>query len=1852
MLYLSPQLIQDLGIFPFLNNKVASLQELCKNVIQENGHCDLYEKYTSQVEKINENYKVYDDFWPYPSDMLTILFDDEPDNFEIFIENEQQKFEIYLLPSTESDFLSEIIIDKNEWQKICCFIGSETASHAFTIHVRLIALELHDLHYEDSHFWDSALYQLEGTVWWFYLFDVLTHSPSRRYLMCHQVDQYETETINEMIITLKCSMSWIRYLTKKTKLLENDEFGTESLMRLTSRNLTLGSLYDDKYKCNTLMQCGDIESNPGPVMSKMTSQIFGIETATNGLKELNDFLNNDLKREVEEVIANIMNLTDQRINDINLLTNIHLQEFKDIAIKSLDDFRKIKNKTIQFMSLILLSVFLFKTGYEKTAIFSVISAILISFDVPAKLLVLFNKYEEEKLSQSGSEGSEETQMIKTVGLLSSFFLLDKIPSSNQIQQLCRSLDNYSKGLRGAKNLWAEVGNIWKTIKTWLDNMIYRIPDELKSQEEQIIKWVEKIAHYSDLVIKKKAMLDIDQSLEITNLYKQGITFRKWAYQSRSPLSLVQLINSNITTAQQLYTYAEKNNTLDGGLRVKPLCITLFGESQIGKSTVVLPLAHDIMIEAGMRDEKKMKQQIYARQAETEFWDGYQNQFCIIYDDALATKDDAANPNVELAEMIRTINIFPHHLHMASLEDKNTYNTSELVILTVNDINAKISSLTYEDAFYNRIFDNCYEVVPKKEFRETINLGGGQIKIKLDKNKLKQHLLTLKQPVSLEIYEFYKYKRVIINGKAQIVKEEIPALDFKSFSALMQRNWRENKMAYQDRNVFLENRIKERILEAQIGEDEFHDSENFSLNWSGLPTITSDESFDDYIARNLTFIDGFANLAEIENAILSSDRAVEYADRLQLIKATSPPIRNYIYEIRTIFSEWYKRANLKLQSLINLKFPIFKYISIIMGVLSIGGVAYAFYTKYSSKNIRKFIINDELTREELNSNLEYLAFNRSNLTDKEHNDLFGKCTRQFKNLERREMESEIVHSSPDIREVKVKQLRSEIVHSSPDVREGRVKQLRSEGAIYSSEGVKDANCLELGMNILQNNLYSMEVIHNNKTAWYGNVLFIKGYVILMPRHFIRELVLSKITNGIVRLSRTGKAGKEFTNMIEFPTSELVNSDLSLNRVVEINNKDGSMMDAVLCLPDPKINKIHAHADITKHFITEDLQQKMVGEANAYIFGYSRANNVLSSHLKEARKVFPSTVPFNISSVKNEIIEQRDGYDYIASTIKGDCGGMVLIRSKIINRKIIAMHVAGNTNEQAYGVRLNVEILERHLKLLTEKFGFVSQVALHINNEITDETNEAPDGIFPSFGKVSIPLYSSSKTKLTPSILYNKLRTSITQPALLFPFIKDGQIIDPGRLGLEKCGVNTVLINPAYIKWAKNCVAMKLNINTKELDIKSYCRTLTYEEAVQGTDDDYMGPINRSSSPGYPFNSDPFYKNNKKGKSYWLGFGEAYEFDTKAALELRKLVDDLENDCSNGIISGVICADTKKDERRPIEKVKAGKTRMFSACPMHYVILFRKYFLGFSAWIMHNRNANDISVGTNVYSSEWDFIARKLQRKGQHVIAGDFSNFDGSLNNAVMWAIFDIVNEWYKRYDADIVKEKIRFSLWVHLVNSVHIYENNLYQWTHSQPSGNPFTVILNSIYNCLIMRISYLVVMEKIDLSLCNMKSFEKHVSMVCYGDDNCLNISNEIIELYNQKTITNAMDTLGHTYTDEAKQVDGAISRTLTDIRFLKRNFIKHSSDTVYVAPLAIEVIYDMINWVRENEVDPNELLRTNIETSLMEMSLHGEEIYNNYVKELLSIEEIYDLGVQIMSYAENRFKIEHCDHLGVSPTN
>jgi hypothetical protein len=259
-------------------------------------------------------------------------------------------------------------------------------------------------------------------------------------------------------------------------------------------------------------------------------------------------------------------------------------------------------------------------------------------------------------------------------------------------------------------------------------------------------------------------------------------------------------------------------------------------------------------------------------------------------------------------------------------------------------------------------------------------------------------------------------------------------------------------------------------------------------------------------------------------------------------------------------------------------------------------------------------------------------------------------------------------------------------------------------------------------------------------------------------------------------------------------------------------------------------------------------------------------------------------------------------------------------------------------------------------------------------------------------------------------------------------------------------------------------------------------------------------------------------------------------------------------------------------------------------------------------MDNRIHNEIALGTNVYSQDWANIQRHLTSKSQHIIAGDFSNFDGSLNSQILFRIIDVISGWYNDGEENAL---IRRVLGEYLFNSTWILRGHLVQLNHSQPSGNPLTTLINCMYNMFIFRYVYLLAKQENNFVV-SLADFTKYIKGIYYGDDSVVAIAPSVIDWFNQHTITALMKKTGHVYTDETKSGNPPRYRCLHDVTFLKREFRKVGGE--WLAPLSRETIQDMIMWMHDTITDDEAVSQTT-RMAAFEASLHGAKYFDYFTK-------------------------------------
>nr|QPZ88394.1 nonstructural polyprotein [Soybean thrips picorna-like virus 10] len=730
-----------------------------------------------------------------------------------------------------------------------------------------------------------------------------------------------------------------------------------------------------------------------------------------------------------------------------------------------------------------------------------------------------------------------------------------------------------------------------------------------------------------------------------------------------------------------------------------------------------------------------------------------------------------------------------------------------------------------------------------------------------------------------------------------------------------------------------------------------------------------------------------------------------------------------------------------------------------------------------------------------------------------------------------------------------------------------------------EMARDQTAQDLITNKVLTNTYKITRVRDGERRALLNGVFVVDRVMLTARHLMTVLLDTD------QLEIENIHGAVHT----VPVSDLT--------FTGINARDGTEKDAMLI---EFSNKINCHSTLLKHFATGT--ELVYTHAKVCMPTMRHYNGKLHLAILGNAKAIGKDIDIHMG---DSVYQLREGYEYDLNTQRGDCGSLVIFQEHKCQRKIAGIHVAAvDDGNRAFAQSVTAADLERALagkELIVvdhdelphlQSANNTVQIGCQYDQDQIRELLDLPAPTFGFAGYCAEPVFNPSKTDLRPSKISGQVTQPITRPAILYAPGIDIMGKNVAKQAMPTPSLDTDLIE----KCAKEVEVELMKGSDRTENIR---RVLTFEEGIAGNRElnEHLEPINRSSSPGYPWVLQK--KPGCKGKSTWCG-DDDYVFDE----DLRKIVEHRISCAKQGRRLPTVWTDTLKDERRPHAKVDAMKTRVFASGPLDYLVAFRMLFLSFNAHLMTNRIENEQSIGTNPFGHDWTRTAKKLQKFGPRVIAGDFSSFDGTLNTMIMMKFVDVANAWY---DDGPELALARKTLFLDVVNATHLCEGIYYTVDHSQPSGNPATTVLNSFYNSVSMRMCFYMCAKEAGEDV----KFAERVSMVSFGDDNVVNISPQATDYFNQQTITTAYAQIGMTYTDEAKTTGVTPAyRTLGEVAYLKRGFVCDKS--VWYCPMELEAVLETANWVR-TAPDEDDACLENCANVIQELAQHDKATFDKY---------------------------------------
>ncbi|QBL75901.1 putative non-structural polyprotein [Solenopsis invicta virus 12] len=1754
---------------------------------------------------------------------------------------------------------------------------------------------------EISNTWDALLMSEHEKIWFKFLDKILTYGFYG--------------------ITIPITIHWYEYLYDTGLLF--DFYKVETSADLTKLLLKLA---------------GDVESNPGPTYKEVCSLNYKKKQHTRKIytdknmirmnlhlkdkrtnKDFDYMLQEETRVQGEMQILGMLSSavqlgvgahTTYKANKFMSSMESNAQKLTSQITDTLMQFRQLFSRTEQYImkgidvisligdiilgliqvSLSAASKRLYSLGIE---VFRILSKHAVNVDLLGNIRDFTDssfKYIKGRMqidTQGVADLLTPTHICMFLMTILSFIFTGVAPKATSAETLLKRLGDVS---RSTKNI-IDFNNSIQTGMTFVMNEVkkqlgLRPSDEIEQFVVGIDKWFDEVRDLlsrvdewkkSDQVLKDPATI-----LEVENLYKRGLEYSRDISDKKLQRELTMPFNVHMKYLTELMKMVDTSGAFGTKPRTQPVVIWLYGESGVGKSGMSWPLAIDLnnIFVHNAKEAKEFSKHIYMRNVEQEFWDNYQGQNVVIYDDFGQRVDSQAQPNEEFMELIRTANIAPYPLHMAHLEDKRkTRFTSKILLLTSNVFEQNVSSLTFPDAFRRRI-DLCGKVTNVTEFTKMGYSGktGEQVR-RLDKKKVQEHF---GEVISTEVYNID-----LVDPESGATLER--NLTYEDFLERAAEKTRDAFDSSRKMNEFLEkyaeNRFKIindedfRVQGSMQIDDEFTEAselvmqsgksldELIALASKGIlvdknaqpltvENITTDK-FDEYFGLNLS-VDFdtwhiynlretcFVRLNNIYNKLVKiKDYAMsklrEWKNKFCTWVKEHPytiacSLLGVLLSVLTISKFWnrYFRAPKECNKLAevkhkNITIKVYKdqdgvdvrefnqagILSIIpkvikttlfestkalimnkpyplvLNVLAQLGVEAVIYSVSRIINMHGKKLELSETSEVMTSVVMEAKPSGDAITLKQNQRVLeAKASADPTTIKQHRVVVEARASGDPTTLAKTHKVLEANCSADPTTLRSKSRVLEGDFVPAEMQMWKDQTAQNLITNRIFSNLYKIcKVLEGNDVQPLLHGLFVKGTCMLVPTHlceFLDENDKVEIVNS-------------FNTAFVVPWNEI--------KQIQVVNALGQEKEATL-LVFP--NYIPQHCDITKHFSNaESISQYKKADVCLPLLRYSDKLKHLIMYIlgnTQAAASDKAVIIEDYEKGKDYII--REGLLYNLPTKNGDCGAPLIVNETQVLRKIAGIHVAGDVTGTSYAESITQRDLSRALSrvpatmqinLDLDKHVSLHSIELPINTEINPlDYKLVPSEKFNAIGRIT-PLFEPNQTELRKSLIYGQLAPITTKPAKLRNYVEDGKLINIKHKNLGKAAMDTPYLDPTLLDNAVHLVKQKWLKNIRP----ELRHILTYEESIKGNDlSEYISPINRRSSPGYPWIKDR--PKGKPGKTGWFGEDE-YILDETVEQAVKFRIDQ----ARKGIRVPTMWVDTLKDERRPIAKVDAGKTRVFSNGPMDYSIAFRQYFLGFVAHLMENRITNEVSIGTNVYSRDWTKTARKMKEKGDKVFAGDFSTFDGTLNSSMMFRFLDVVNAFYNDGEENAL---IRYVLFSEIVNSVHICEDLVYYMTHSQPSGNPVTTPLNCFVNSVGGRMCFEIAAMHSGVNM-TMYDFDKHVSLVSYGDDNIYNISDHVAEWFNMHTITSAFAEIGMIYTDETKDLTKTPPKykTLEEVSYLKRGFINNGTGR-WLAPLAMETILEMPNWCRGG-LDIEEGTKVNCENAIMELAMHPVEVYNEW---------------------------------------
>jgi hypothetical protein len=740
---------------------------------------------------------------------------------------------------------------------------------------------------------------------------------------------------------------------------------------------------------------------------------------------------------------------------------------------------------------------------------------------------------------------------------------------------------------------------------------------------------------------------------------------------------------------------------------------------------------------------------------------------------------------------------------------------------------------------------------------------------------------------------------------------------------------------------------------------------------------------------------------------------------------------------------------------------------------------------------------------------------------------------------------------------------------------------------------------------------------NKTTGvvYGQVLFVCMDMALQPQHFTERLQ-EAVDRGSATLSDElcFRSCINSSNVHTYSVGQYLNFPRDTGDIPGRDNASFRLSARNRDVEFVKFSGLKAHKAIITHFLKDSDLRFVRGSSVELHLCEIDDRKIVTPHNTHVKYVYEHVNKLGINGAdRNPLFipggrQMDDYYSYPSARGVGDCGAILSLRDPRLygGRCVLGLHCAGVAGGVgSYANVVTQQMIDRaltDLKVIVDN-SLPDLAARGVVTQFGEDVPFPEMGNFMPIAKLRSPVFICPKTKYRKTVLYEE-GVYNSYPAILHSVIRDGERTWPMVNAIKP--YSTLVLHhdiprlPDIVRTAMLPFITASRYSSRDI--------YTFEEAILGIPQEKFRSIPRNTAAGFPYIYDV-----TGGKKAFFGTDQEYDLTGPKCAELRERVSYVLEQARSGVRLSHIYVDFLKDELRPMAKIESVSTRLISSAPLDYVVAWRMLFGSFSSAIMRlNVEKSSTAPGICCYS-DWPRIVKHLQSKGPKVFDGDFKAFDSSEQPCVHDAILSEINVWYGDSEEN---QRARRVLWEDLVHSRHVGGRGdsqfyLYQWNKSLPSGHPFTTIINSLYALVCLVACY----EHITGDF---RFFWDKVAPLTYGDDNVVNVSDEVADDYNQITVSKAMfELFGLTYTSGSKVGDLTAHCDISAATFLKRRF--YLDDGRWLCPLELDSFLYTHFWCKNQKLE-REILISNIENALEELSLHPFDVWDKHAKHLSEV--------------------------------